>query len=369
MAAFATGPMLRVLTNPNLEQLARDVRPRRLRRASPAPTLPVGYRGRYLRRLLAPRRPVELVLRSVIQQTYLAGAGTRTVDALAEKVGATAADPQAVAQEARDWDERVAAFFGRPLKEPYRYLLLTQTTALVRESGTVEPFAVVVAIGVTSEGRRAVIGLAVTPADQLHRLWQPFFAELVGRGLGDVEIVTSDRLDSILPAVAEQFPEARWQRCREDFVAEALRLVPRAERPPVAAGLRAVFVGPDVASALQALADLRRRFEFGYGELVTRLEAPVGELLAHYQVPAEHRRIVSSSRALAPLRRDLRRAARLVGIFPDRLALRRLAGIIAQDSSDEWIARRRHGHGPRIRRQKVAMPQLWETTPIARTAA
>jgi putative transposase len=346
VATIAARPMLRVLTNPNLEELARDVHPRRLRRTAPPP-LPVGYRGRYLRRLLAPRRPVELVLRSVIQQTYLAGAGTRTVDALAEKVGATAADPQLVEKEARDWDERVAAFFGRPLKEPYCYLLLTQTTALVRESGSVEAFAVVVAVGVTREGRRAAIGLAVTPADQLHRLWRPFFAELAGRGLRDVELVTSDRLDALLPAVAEQFPQARWQRCREDFVDEALRSVPRAERPPVAAGLRAVFVEPDVASAIQALADLRRRFEFGYRELVTRLEAPVGELLAHYQVPAEYRRIVSSSRALAPLRRELRRAARLVGIFPDRLALRRLAGIIAQDSSDEWVARRRHGRLPR----------------------
>jgi putative transposase len=354
VAAVAARPMLRVLANQNLDELARDVRPRRLRRAEPAPTLPVGYRGRYLRRLLEPRRPVELVLRSVIQQTYLAGAGTRTVDALAEKVGATAADPESVEKEARDWDERVDAFLGRPLKEPYRYLLLTQTTALVRESGTAEPFAVVVAIGVTGEGRRAVIGLAVTPADQLLRLWHPFFADLAGRGLRDVELVMSDRLDAILPAVAEQFPEARWQRCREDFVAEALRSVPRGERPPVAAGLRAVFVEPDVASALQALADLRRRFEFGYRELVARLEAPVGELLAHYQVPPEHRRIVSSSRALAPLRRELRRAAKLVGIFPDRLALRRLAGIIAQDSSDEWVARRRHGHWSRVRRTRVA---------------
>ena len=354
MAVVAARPMLRVLTNPNLGELARDLAPRRLRRAIPAPALPIGYRGRYLRRLLAPRRPVELVLRCVIQQTYLAGAGTRTIDALAEKVGATAADPESVEKEAREWDARVDAFLSRPLKEPYRYLLLTQTSALVRESGAVEPFAVVVAVGVTSEGRRAVIGLAVTPADQVYKLWHRFFIELAGRGLRDVELVTSDRLDAILPAVAAQFPEARWQRYREDFVAEALRSVPRAERPPVAAGLRAVFVEPDVASAVQALADLRRRFEFGYGELVTRLEAPVGELLAHYQVPPEHRRIVSSSRVLAPLRRELRRAARLVGIFPDRLALRRLAGIIAQASSDEWVARRRHGNWSRVRRTSVA---------------
>lgn len=368
MAAIATRPMLRVLTNPILDQVATEARSRRRRRADLAPTLPVGYRGRYLRRLLSPRRPVELVLRSVIQQTYMAGAGTRTVDALAEKVGATAADPESVRQEAEQWDERVDIFLGRPLTEPYRYLLLAQTTALVRESGTVVPFAVVVAVGVTGEGRRAVIGLAVIPSDRLPELWRPFFAELAERGLSDVELVTSDRFDALVAAVAELFPDAHWQRCREDFVAEALRTVPRAERPPVAAGLRAIFVEPDVSSALQALADLRRRFEFGYRELVIRLEAPVGELLAHYQVPLENRGIVSSSRALAPLRRELSRAAKLVGIFPSRAALRRLAGVIAQESSDEWVARRRRSHWSHAGNGTVpALPA--ETTVVAGWAA
>lgn len=370
MSAVELRPMLRLLTSPRPDERPPDLYlDRGRRRAGATPPLPVGFRGRYLRRLLSPRRPVEQVLLSVIQQAYLAGAATRTVDALAETVGAPAADPEAVETHAREWDHRVDAFLRRTLKEPYRYLLLTQASALVREEGKVESFAVVVAVGITADGRREAVGLGLTPVDRLDRLWQPFFRELAQRGLRGVELVTSDRFDWMLPALASVFPGARWQRCREDFVADAIRTVPRSERPPVAASLRAVFNEPDAASALRALASLRRRFEFGHADLFARLDGPVGELLAHYQVPEGQRRMVSSLRALAPLRRELRRTAKLVGIFPGHRALRRLAGIMVQDASDEWAARRRHGQWPRVHAIAAPVPRHRKPTAVAGWAA
>src|SRR5438445_350997 len=105
------------------------------RRVPPIALLPVAYRGSYLRRLLAPRRPVEHVLLSVIQQTYLAGSSTRTVDALAESVGVPGTDPIVVEAQASDWDFRVEVFRQRHLKEAYPYLMLAETPALVRDAG------------------------------------------------------------------------------------------------------------------------------------------------------------------------------------------------------------------------------------------
>ena len=117
--------------------------------------LPVAYRGSYLRRLLAPRRPVEHALLSVIQQTYLTGSSTRTVDALAESVGVPGADPIVVESQASDWDLRVEAFRERTLREPYPYLMLVETPALVREAGEVQTCQIVVAVAIDQPRRVA----------------------------------------------------------------------------------------------------------------------------------------------------------------------------------------------------------------------
>src|SRR6202035_5850866 len=128
--SFAAEKSMRTLTSgPPSRRLHRSGR-----RAPVIPLLPVAYRGSYVRRLLAPRRPVERALLSVIQQTYLAGTSTRTVDALAETVGVPGTNPAVVDAQARDWDRRVDAFRHRRLRDGYPYLMLFERTALVREA-------------------------------------------------------------------------------------------------------------------------------------------------------------------------------------------------------------------------------------------
>src|SRR2546423_13502847 len=126
---LGSAPTLRLLTGiPAQGPPARRLDGSR-RRAPLIPLLPVAYRGSYVRRLLAPRRPVERALLSVIQQTYLAGASTRTIDALAETVGVPGTNPAVVEAPAPDWDRRVEAFPHRRPRDGYSYLLLFARTA------------------------------------------------------------------------------------------------------------------------------------------------------------------------------------------------------------------------------------------------
>ena len=346
---FGSPPGLRLLTggSPDERTPPFRLRPSR-RRPATIPLLPVAYRGSYLRRLLAPRRPVERVLLSVIQQTYLAGGSTRSVDALAETVGVPGTDPALVEAQATEWDQRVEAFRNRPLPDDYPYLMLIETPALVREAGEAHACDVVVAIGITESGHRDVVGLGIRASESSAKFWATFFTDLRTRGLRSLQVVTSDRLEGVLPALAAVFPGAHWQRCRERFVAEALQSVPREGRATVETALRAIFAQPDTPSALVALGRVRAQFEYAFPELVTALDAPVGALLTYYQVAPIHRRLVSSLNTLAPLQRELRQACELVGIFPHRGALLRLAGAVLQEISDEWAARRqRQGRRPR----------------------
>ena len=343
------GSPLRLLSSAGTEE--RPLSMRLLasrRRPAQIPLLPVAYRGSYLRRLLAPRRPVERALLSVIQQTYLAGGSTRSVDALAETVGVPGTDPALVETQSREWDQRVEAFRNRPLEEDYRYLMLVETPALVREAGEAQPCHLVVAVGITESGSRDVVGLAIRAAEPAAAFWATFLTELKARGLRALEVVTSDRLDGLLPAMEAVFPGVHWQRCRERFLTEALRSVPKEGRATVESAVRAIFAEPDTPSALQALGRVRAQFEYAFPELVSALDEPIGALLTFYQVEPNHRRLVSSLTALAPLQRELRQACQLVGIFPHRRALLRLAGTVLQEIADEWAARRqRQGRRPK----------------------
>lgn len=331
-------PSLRLVTG----MLAEAAPSRRLhrskRRAPLIPLLPVAYRGSYVRRLLAPRRPVERALLSVIQQTYLAGASTRTVDALAETIGVPGTSPAAVEAQARDWDHRVEAFRHRRLRDGSPYLLLFERTALVREAGEAQPASIVVAVAINQSGNREVVSLSIRTAGAVTTFWETFLRDLKERGLTSVEVVTSEHLAGLLLALATVYPGARWQRCRESFITQALASVPPDGRPAVEASLRAAFAEPDAQGVVAALARVRARFEFAFPELVAALDAPTGALLTYYQVPRMDRRLVASLNGLASLQRELRQSCQLVGIFPHQQALLRLAGTVLQELSDEWVA-------------------------------
>ncbi|HVH64583.1 MAG TPA: transposase [Candidatus Acidoferrum sp.] len=363
---FSPLPAFRVLPGTDAGELRPGLDVHGARRRPPVtPLLPVAYRGGYLRRLLAPRRPVERVLLEVIQETYLAGASTRMVDALAETVGVAGVDHTAVAVQAKNWDAQVQAFRKRDIPDHYPYLMVVETPALVRSMGGAETCYVTVAVGRSESGARTVLGFGIRPRGAGSEYWEAFLEDLKVRGLIELRTVTSDRLEGLVPALATVYPGAHWQWCRERFVAQALSLVPRSGRAAVESSLRTIFAQPDSTSALQALSRVRAQFEFAFPELVTALDEPIGALLTYYQVPPAHRRLVSSLNALASLQRDLRQSCQLVGIFPNRQALLRLAGTILQESADEWAARPRRTTAAAAAWAMSASPRPW----VLRSAA
>jgi transposase-like protein len=298
---------------------------------------------------------VEHALLSVIQQTYLTGTSTRTVDALAESVGVPGTDPVVVEAQASDWDLRVESFRQRHLREPYPYLMLVETPALVREAGDAQTCQIIVAVGTDESGNREVVGFAIKPANSLTTFWEIFLGDLKDRGLSGLRLVTSDRLPGLLPSLTAVFPGVPWQRCRESFIGETLHAVPKDVRPAIEAAVRAAFAEPDASSAIAALQRLRERFSSVYPELVAALDVPVAEALAYYQVGRAQRRLVTSLTGLAALQSELRQSCQLVGIFPHRAALLRLAGTIVQEVSEEWAAR-----PLRLRRRAKTAQVAWE---------
>ena len=303
--------------------------------------IPKLRQGAYFPSLLEPRRRHERALLAVVQEAYVHGVSTRAVDHLAEALGLKGISKDQVSRICKELDGQVTAFRTRRLDAEYPYLMLDATFEKVRENGRVISMAVLIATGVKATGEREVVGVDVGPAEDLE-FWRAFLRQLVSRGLGGVRLVTSDSHLGLKQAVAEILVGATWQRCRVHFMRNALATVPKLAQQMVAATLRTIFAQADADSARDTLERVCRLFEKRYPQLVACLRDAETDVLAYYGFPVEHRRQIWSTNSLERLNREVGRRCEVVGIFPNRAALLRLAGAVLEEQNDEWAVGRRY---------------------------
>jgi len=303
--------------------------------------IPKLRQGAYFPSLLEPRRRHERALLAVVQEAYVHGVSTRAVDNLAEALGLKGISKDQVSRICKELDGQVTAFRTRQLDAEYPYLMLDATFEKVRENGRVISMAVLIATGVKATGEREVVGVDVGPAEDLE-FWRAFLRQLVSRGLSGVRLVTSDSHLGLKQAVAEVLVGATWQRCRVHFMRNALATVPKLAQQMAAATLRTIFAQPDADSAHDTLERVCRLFEKRYPKLVACLQEAETDVLAYFGFPVEHRRQIWSTNSLERLNREVGRRCEVVGIFPNRAALLRLAGAILEEQNDEWAVGRRY---------------------------
>lgn len=298
--------------------------------------------GTYFPSLLEPRRRWERALSAVVQEAYVKGVSTRKVDDLVRTLGMEGISKSEVSRICKELDREVEAFRSRPIEGLHPYVWLDATYHKVREDGRVISMATVVAVGVTDQGERQILGVDAGPSED-EAFWTQFLRHLVRRGLDGVLLVVSDAHTGLKAAISKTFPGASWQRCRVHFMRTLLATLPKAAQQAVAAFVRTIFAQPDHASAMaqldRVLEGLRPRFP----QAAELLEEAAEDLLAHFHFPAEHRRRLHSTNPLERLHKEVKRRTHVVGIFPNRKALLRLVGILLTEQDDEWaVADRRY---------------------------
>jgi putative transposase len=298
--------------------------------------------GIYFPSLLEPRRRAERALAAVVQEAYVKGISTRKVDDLVRALGIDGISRSEVSRVCKALDAEVEAFRNRPIETEHPYLWVDATFHKVREAGRVVSMATVVAVGVTADGWRQVLGVDVGPSED-EAFWLSFLRSLVRRGLKGVTLVISDAHAGLKRAISRVLHGASWQRCRVHFMRNLLSTVPRSASGAVAAFVRTIFAQPDHASAMAQLhqvADaLRGRFPAAAEVLTEAAE----DVLAHLHFPTEHRRHLHSTNTLERLHKEVKRRSSVVGIFPDRASLIRLVGMVLAEQDDEWaVAERRY---------------------------
>jgi len=205
--------------------------------------------GTFFPSLLERRRRVDQALFAVIMEAYLHGVSTRKVDDLVKALGAdTGISKSEVSRICADLDEEVGAFRDRSLADiAYPYVFLDATYCKARVNRRVVSQAVVIATGVTADGRREVLGFDVGDSED-GAFWTAFLRGLKARGLGGVQLVISDAHTGLKSAIGSVFLGAAWQRCRVHFMRNVLAVVPKGNQEMVAAAIRTIFAQPDTAA-------------------------------------------------------------------------------------------------------------------------
>jgi transposase-like protein len=291
--------------------------------------------------LLEPRTRAERALVSVVQEAYVAGVSTRRVDALAKALGTEGISKSQVSRLCAELDAEVERFRGRPLTGAYPHVWLDATFVKVRDDGRVVSQAVVVAVGVTADGAREVLGADAGPSED-GAFWLRFLRSLVARGLSGVRLVTSDAHEGLRQAIAAALHGASWQRCRVHFLRNALAYVPKGAQALAAATLRTVFAQPTAEPARQQWGQVADGFRTRYPRLAALMDEAEADVLAYLAFPRAHWRQVWSTNPIERLNKELKRRTDVVGIFPNAAAVTRLVGALLAEQHDEWQVGRRY---------------------------
>jgi putative transposase len=302
--------------------------------------IPKLRRGTYLPAFLEPRRTAEKALAAVIQEAYIQGVSTRSVDALVQAMGMTGISKSQVSRLCGEIDERVNTFLNRPLEGDWPYLWIDATYVKVRQAGRIVSVAVIIAVAVNTDGVREIVGVAVGPSEA-EPFWLKFLRDLTRRGLRGVKLVISDAHLGLKAAIAKVFT-ATWQRCRVHFMRNALAFANKGQRQMVLALINTAFAQETAAAAHEQWRVVADHFREKLPKLAAMLDAAENEVLSFMDFPRAHRKQIASTNPLERLNAEIKRRTDVVGIFPNDAAIVRLVGALLLEQNDEWQLQRRY---------------------------
>jgi putative transposase len=299
--------------------------------------IPKLRRGSFFPAILEPRRRIDQALYAVVMEAYVNGVSTRAVDDLVAALGIESGISKSeVSRICAGLDEQVEAFRSRPLYHAaFPYVFLDATYLHVRRSGQVTSMAVVVATGVTAVGGREVLGCDVGDSED-EVFWRGFLRTLKQRGLSGVRLVISDQHAGLVAALGRVFQGVGHQRCRVHFARNLLALVPKSHKDMVAAVFRTIFAQPDPATVAATWDSVRDQLAAAFPRIGPLMDEAKAEVLAFTTFPRNHWSKIWSTNPLERVNKEIKRRARVVGIFPNEPAVIRLVGAVLADMHDEW---------------------------------
>lgn len=277
----------------------------------------------------------ERALTLAMAEMYVNGVSTRKVtNVLKELCGLEITSTQ-VSRATKLLDEELVKWRHRPLGVT-PYLQLDARYEKVRNDGSVVSCAVLVATGVTEEGKRSILGVSVS-LSEAEPHWRQFLEQLKERGLHGVKMITTDDHKGIKAALKATFTGVPWNRCHVHLQRNAFAYIPKVDmREAVAQDIRTILTAPDVTEAQRLLEITVEKYSTKASRLAAWMEDSLPEGFAVFSLPVAHRRRLRSTNMVERLNREIKRRTRVATLFPNESSLLRLVSAILMEVSEEW---------------------------------
>ncbi len=214
------------------------------------------------------------------------------------------------------------------------------TYVKAREAGRIVSTATIIAVGVNTDGRRDVIGVATGPSEA-ELFWKGFLRSLADHGLRGVKPVIADEHKGLRAAASKIF-HATLQRCRVHWMRNLLIHAPAKQRPAVIAMVKTIFAQETAAEARSQWKTVADALRERAPKLAALMDASLDDVLAYTAFPKEHWSQIASTNPLERLNGEIKRRSNVVGIFPNDRAVIRLVGALMLEQNDEWAVGRRY---------------------------
>jgi len=274
----------------------------------------------------------------MMAEMYVQGVSTRKViEVLQRLVGPEVSiSSTQISRVTEKLDVGLAAWRERPLGET-PYVLLDARYERVREAGQIVDCAVLVAVGITAEGKRRVLGVSVALSEaEVH--WRAFLDQLIRRGLTGVKLIVSDDHAGLKAARRATLPSVPWQRCQFHLQQNAQGYIARVDqREAVGRRIRTIFNASDRAEAERLLKQALEAWRSEAPKLADWAEENLVEGFTVFNFPQAHRVRLRTTNGLERINREIKRRTRVASIFPNAASCLRLVSALLAESDEEWL--------------------------------
>ena len=282
----------------------------------------------------------EAALITTMAEMVVNGVSTRKVSNVIEIICGKEFSKSTVSEACKILDKEVQEFKNRPLDyEDYSYLMIDATYFKVREKHRIISKAMMIAIGITEEGRKEIIGIDVYD-DESNETWISFLLSLKKRGLKSPMMITSDAHMAIRHAIAKVFPESAWQRCQFHFIKNILDAAPKTQRAGLEIELKDIFKTKKIDDARKKFTEVVNDYRDVAANAIDILENGFEDVLTVYNLPDEMRIALRTSNCIERFNGELKRRSNVIRIFPNKESLLRLIGSVAVDYNDALLSKK-----------------------------
>jgi putative transposase len=286
-------------------------------------------------KLVAKRQTQLAGLDDRILDMYAGGMSVRDISAHLQQLYGVQIGRDTISRVTDQVLEDIAAWRARPLEAVYPIVYLDALMVKVTEDRSVTTRACYLAMGVTLEGEREVLGIWWQEKEGA-KFWLAVLNDLHQRGVKDILIACVDGLTGFPEAIAAVFPETWVQTCIVHLIRSSMRFVSWKDRKPVARDLRHVYSAPNAEEAERQLELFDEQWGTQYPMIAQAWRARWEYVIPFMALPADLRRIVYTTNAIEALNRHVRKAIKTRGHFPDEQAATKLIYLAIQRAQISW---------------------------------